>query len=109
MILLAELMILVFLGTLAVQGVDFRENHACQNRRQTAMISFAELLNFMVLGILAVQGVDFREKACLPEPSSNSYDSTCRIDDFGGFGDPGGSGRGFLRKTMPARTNVKQL
>ena len=65
MILLAELMILVFLGTLAVQGVDFRENHACQNRRQTAMISFAELLNFMVLGILAVQGVDFRENhAC---------------------------------------------
>ena len=72
MILLAELMILVSLGTLAVQGVDFRENHACQNRRQTAMISFAELLNFMVLGILAVQGVDFRENhACQNRRQTN--------------------------------------
>ena len=62
MILLAELMILVFLGTLAVQGVDFRENHACQNRRQTAMISFAELLNLMVLGILAARGVRKQRK-----------------------------------------------
>ena len=71
MILLAELMILVFLGTLAVQGVDFRENHACQNRRQTVMISFAEL-NFMVLGIPAVQGVDFRENhACQNRRQTN--------------------------------------
>ena len=65
MILVAELMIFEFLGTLAVHGVDFRENHACQNRRQTAMISFAELIKFMVLDILAAQGVDFRENhAC---------------------------------------------
>ena len=72
MILLAELMTFVFLGTLAVQGVDFRENHACQNRRQTAMISFAELMSFMVLGILAVQGVDFRENhACQNRRQTN--------------------------------------
>ena len=73
------------------------------------MILLAELMILVVLGTLAVQGVDFREKACLPEPSSNIYDSSCRIDDFGGFGDPGGSGRGFPRKGVPARTIVKQL
>ena len=77
MILLAELMILVFLGTLAVQGVDFRENHACQNRCQTAMIQgvdfgenhvcqnrrqtniilLTELMIFMVLNALAFKSV----------------------------------------------------
>ena len=66
MILLVELMIFVFLGSLAVQGVDFRENHACQNRRQTAMISFAELLNFMVFGILAALGARKPRKIRVP-------------------------------------------
>ena len=60
------MMIFVFLGTLAVQGVDFRENHACQNRRQTAMISFAELLNFMVLDILAALGARKPRKIRVP-------------------------------------------
>ena len=58
MVLLAELLIFVFFGTLAAQGVDFRENHACQNRRQTGMILLAELMILVVLGTLAVQDVD---------------------------------------------------
>ena len=57
MILLAELMIFVFLGTLAVQGADFRENHACQNRRQTNIILLAEFMILMVLRTLAIKRV----------------------------------------------------
>ena len=54
MILLAELMILVVLGILAAQGVDFRENHACQNRRQTNIILLVEMMILLLFGTLAV-------------------------------------------------------
>ena len=45
------------LGILAVQGVDFRENHACQNRRQTNIILLAELMFIVVLMTLDINSV----------------------------------------------------